>query len=166
LCKMFVHPPLSRILLGVDRYHSTPIVLWAILYSTGTTLLVRPLSLANVCSGTSSPIMILENTIRLTKIQLRCRTSLNPSASKSQDLERKEAKGKHAEVSNSTATLFETYCRRLLRNYTAINRRARSSARSRDTQGRSGYVNEIPDGDEFNSIDESGGATNPVIFVG
>lgn len=89
MCKVLIHPPLNRIFPGADRYHST-IVLQSILYRTRarTSSTSSSCPLANVCSGRSSPIMILENTIHLTEIQLRCRTSLNPSASKVGGVER------------------------------------------------------------------------------
>jgi len=45
--------------------------------------------LLNVCSR-SSPIMILENRIRLIEIQLRCQTPLNPPGNKSEGREGKD----------------------------------------------------------------------------
>lgn len=65
------------------------------------------LSLLNV-SSRSSPIMILENRIRLIEIQLRCQTLFNSPRNKS-----------GRERMNSGASLFAAW-RRLLRNYATV----------------------------------------------
>lgn len=77
MCKVLVHPPLTRILptriviIDDNRFMAD------IIQRTWPDL-----SLLNVCSR-SSPIMIPENRIRLIEIQLRCQTPLNLPASSS-----------------------------------------------------------------------------------
>jgi len=88
------------------------IVLWPILYRTRANLFLSLsifLSCLNVGSR-SSPIMILENRIRLIEIQLRCQTLFNSPKNKL---------GKGRRRTNSGATLFAAW-RRLLRNYATV----------------------------------------------
>jgi len=107
------------------------IVLWPILYRTRANLFLSLsifLSFLNVGSR-SSPIMILENRIRLIEIQLRCQTLFNSPKNKS---------GKGGRRTNSGTTLFA--CRRLLQNYATVINPATISdvnrAASRDLQQR------------------------------
>lgn len=109
---MLVHPPLTRI-LPTNRYHWRQSFygryyteLEKISFSLSFHLSIF-LSLLNV-SSRSSPIMILENRIRLIEIQLRCQTLFNSPGNKS-------GKGRM----NSGASLFAAW-RRLLRNYATV----------------------------------------------